>query len=308
MSDSSRVQLYYLAENNWGQTPAAALNTLRGVTRESLKGTTDTTQSQEIRADRQVVDLVRTQFRAEGEIETEVSYGALDDLLEGAFFSDWVVDDPMAGQDTLENGSTFKSFTLEKQFADITQFVSYTGMVVDRFALTIRPGEIVTARLGFMGEDEAIQGTSVGTGAPTAPPTASPMNAVDHITLAQEGGVAANLLQLDVELANNLRAQPQLGDVNLFGVGTGRAVVTGSLEAYFETQVLYQKYLQQTESSLAVTLDDGSNSYALTLPRLKYHDGQVLAEGIDQDVLVRLQFTALRHTVDGITIRLIRTT
>ena len=51
MADTSRAQLYYMAESAWGITPSAALNELR-FTRESLGYNITTTASQEVRSDR----------------------------------------------------------------------------------------------------------------------------------------------------------------------------------------------------------------------------------------------------------------
>jgi hypothetical protein len=92
MSDSSSTQLYYYPESAWGQIPAGSpLPKLREFrfTNESLTQTTDTTQSEEIRSDRQVSDIVRTKVGASGDVGVELSYGSHDDLLEGAFSNTW---------------------------------------------------------------------------------------------------------------------------------------------------------------------------------------------------------------------------
>lgn len=87
-ADSARSQLYYLEEVTWGVTPAAALKALR-YTGETLNFSIDSTQSKEIRADRQITDLVRTDAQPGGNVNVELSFGALDDLLAGAFFGAW---------------------------------------------------------------------------------------------------------------------------------------------------------------------------------------------------------------------------
>ncbi|MHC5053641.1 MAG: phage tail tube protein, partial [Planctomycetota bacterium] len=66
-----------------------AYNELR-FTGESLKQETSVEESNEIRDDRQVADVKRSSVRAGGDINFELSYGALDDLLEAALMSaDW---------------------------------------------------------------------------------------------------------------------------------------------------------------------------------------------------------------------------
>lgn len=88
MADSSRAQLYYMAESIWGETPASAFNELR-FTGESLGYNISNTTSREVRSDRQVTDLVQTGAEASGDFDFELSYGAYDPLLAAALFSSW---------------------------------------------------------------------------------------------------------------------------------------------------------------------------------------------------------------------------
>lgn len=58
------------------------------VTSESLTHNTDSVNSDEIRSDRQNVDVIRTNIGTSGDIGTELSYGAHDDLMEAALLSE----------------------------------------------------------------------------------------------------------------------------------------------------------------------------------------------------------------------------
>lgn len=92
MSDSSSVQLYYTPEVTWGTTPSGSpLPSLREFrfTNESLNQTTESTESEEIRSDRQVSDIIRTLIGCSGEVGIESSYGAHDDLLEALLCGTW---------------------------------------------------------------------------------------------------------------------------------------------------------------------------------------------------------------------------
>lgn len=86
MSDANRVRISYIEESTYGVTPSGALNTLR-YTGESLQQATDTTVSQEIRADRQTGDFIRTGLRANGDLNFELSYGTYNGLFKSALFS-----------------------------------------------------------------------------------------------------------------------------------------------------------------------------------------------------------------------------
>lgn len=83
MSSADRIRLAYIEESTFGTTPSGNLQTLR-LTSESLRPDTQTTQSQELRSDRQLSDILRTNFSTSGDINFELSYGAYDEFLAAA--------------------------------------------------------------------------------------------------------------------------------------------------------------------------------------------------------------------------------
>lgn len=110
MADSSRAQLYYLAESTWGATPAAALTQMR-FSSESLGFQIQNTTSREVRADRQVADLIQTGAEASGSVEVELSYGAHDSLLAAALFSAWGTPVAISAADDIAASNAGESFT-----------------------------------------------------------------------------------------------------------------------------------------------------------------------------------------------------
>lgn len=87
MSNADRVQLSYIKEVTFGITPAGSPLQLIRFTGESLSQESSTKDSDEIRADRQVNDVVRTGYRAMGDINLELSYAAYDEFLLATFGS-----------------------------------------------------------------------------------------------------------------------------------------------------------------------------------------------------------------------------
>ncbi len=314
MSDASRVAVRGVAESVFGTTPASALQTIR-TTGFSLKRATQGTTSQEVRSDRQVADWIRLGAHVEGEIPFELIYGNLHattaDLLAGALYGAWAADTGLSGvlsgTDLLTNGTTAKSFSIEAEYADITQFHMFTGCRVNTLNLSIVPGSIITGSLGFMGKLDSIAGTSGGTGAATAAVTGEPMNAVDHISGITEGGSAAEILQIDLSLANGLRLQPILGSLGPDGIGAGQCNVTGSIRVYFADAALITKYNGATESSLAFTLtDEAGNAYSFSLDAIKYTDFAKPNTGPEGDVIATLPFQAFMDTTTLKTLRITR--
>lgn len=94
MGDSNRVRLSYYVESTWAATNTAgtsipdstALTDIR-FTGEGLVGDTNITPSEEIRSDRQIVDIIRTSIRASGNINFEWTAGTFDVKLQVALFS-----------------------------------------------------------------------------------------------------------------------------------------------------------------------------------------------------------------------------
>lgn len=89
MSNSNETVLRYIEETTWGTTPATpAMKELR-FTSETLDDVTDSSISPEIRSDRQVPDVVRTDKSASGDINFAWSYGSYDDLIAGFLSNTW---------------------------------------------------------------------------------------------------------------------------------------------------------------------------------------------------------------------------
>lgn len=86
MSDADRTQVAYIAEVTYGTAPGGAWKVLRLVS-ESLKQNTSVTRSHELRADRQVPDVIRTDISGGGGIEGELSYATWDDFIQWSLFS-----------------------------------------------------------------------------------------------------------------------------------------------------------------------------------------------------------------------------
>lgn len=77
MADSNRVRLAYALESTYGTSPSGTYVNIRA-TGEGLKPDTNTVASQELRSDRNVVDLARVGFSASGDLNFELSTSSAD--------------------------------------------------------------------------------------------------------------------------------------------------------------------------------------------------------------------------------------
>ena len=372
---SSRVQLRAKPEATFGTVVGTGNHYALRLTGESLKYAITTTQSNEIRSDRMVTDLIQTGGGASGGVNFEWSYGEYDDLLQGVLFGTWgnlagttgeatitatfaattitastgtPFTNIIAGQwvrvsgavnaqnngwfkvvtatsatvltfaaltftaetstanvkvqaSRLKNGTTQRSFTLERNNADLTQFTTFKGMTAQSLALSIKPGAVLTGSIEFMGKNAVRAATTAMPGTTTASLTGTVYNGVSNVANILEGGAAITttaITAFDLSINNNLRGQQAIGTLGYVGIGNGVSAITGSIGMYFADGTYYDKFLAASASSLSLRIENGTNGvgYVLTLPNIKYTDGSYPTPGINQDIIVTLPFQALRDT------------
>src|SRR5688572_19381929 len=123
-ASSNLADIKYVVESVFGTTPASpALKPLR-YKGESMNPGFQFVRSEEIRSDRNDVDLIKVGHAAGGNVEFELSYASFDDWLEAVMCSTWTV--AVGDRFTLVNGVLQRSYTVQKRFTDVTQFLNFT--------------------------------------------------------------------------------------------------------------------------------------------------------------------------------------
>jgi len=207
----------------------------------------------------------------------------------------------------ITNGTTLTSYNIEKQFADLTTtFAILTGMCVDTLALNIVADAIITGAFGFIGKDSQSAAASSGTGY-DAVGTNDVMSAIDDVTSILENDASYDTTALSLNLRNNLRERIQVGALGTLELGVGTLNISGTLQAYFATSTVMDKFLDFTSSSISVVVEDADgNGYVIDLPKVKYTSGQRVAGGQNQDIIADMAFEAYREPVENVTIRIAR--
>lgn len=170
----------------------------------------------------------------------------------------------------LKQGVTPKFFTIEEGFTDIGKYQVMTGAMVNALSLTVANNAMVTGSFGLIAKAaSAFSGTSIDS-TPDAAPTTSPFDSYTGY-LKEGGSVIAIVTGLSLNLANGLEPLFALFNPDTYRIGVGRANLTGSVSAYFEDEVMANKFVNETESSLEFELEDlAGNVYRFTVPRIKY--------------------------------------
>lgn len=301
-ASSNLARLLIAPEVNFGVTPTSGNSKTLRFTGESLQFGITTETSQEIRADRQISDLIQTGAEASGDINFELSYGTYDDLIAAALGNLWT-------GNKVTNGTLAQFFSIEQGFTDIDQYIIYKGMGVNSLNLEFSIDSIISGSFGFMGAESIRNDASVMPGTPVEPTTTSVMDSVSGFADLMVGGQSypcgVSRVTLNVDAA--LRAQKALGKLGACAINLGTMNITGEIVVYFSDGVLYDKFIANEDLSLSWSVKDREgNQYKFNLPRIKFSDGSVNAGSLDQDVELTLPYQAIYSAADGYTIEIER--
>lgn len=384
MADANYSSIGLIKETAWGVTPTTPRLQAVRITGEDLTHAKETIQSQEVRDDRQIADLVEVGVQAEGGIEFELSYGSFSDLIAAALFATPVAinvaavtadivagvtqtmtgaagdfDDVPVGATVkvegltapadnglklvvakavdgsaltfapgsftaaetdalvaltgthLRNGTDRSSFTAERRIktpAGPDFFQTFLGIVPDEMSLEFESKAIVTGSFSFLGRygdagDSSVDADVAALGYAPAP-TTPVMNATNNVgTFLFDNTASTEAMKtLSLTIANGLRGKDAMATKGNFDIGVGTFELTGSLGAYFQTNALYQKFLDHADVSLSWRVTDAlGNTIVFTIPRMKLGTGDPKIEGRNTDVMVNCDWTAILDPVTGCT-------
>lgn len=205
------------------------------------------------------------------------------------------------------NGTTFDSFAIQRKYDDLaSEFVMFNGMSPDALSMNATASGVVTGSVTFLGKTETSATSEPGstTNADNAGDGNDILNATSNVPRMLVATAAYELRTASWQIQNNLRAREVIGTLGAESIGSGTVTVTGTIEAYYESKTEYDKLIAQTDTSLALVFQDNDgNAMLWEFPRVKYSAGQRVGGGINTDVMMSLQFTAIRDATEEITVR-----
>jgi hypothetical protein len=379
LASSNRAQVRFIPEATFGVTPTTGNCINLRATGESLAYEIQTTTSQEIRADRQITDVVQTGASTSGGVNFELSYKEYDPFIEAVLQGTWkhygtegvgvaasVTLDSTAGTLTwdtaptgpsalselevgqwfkliapgdpannaflklasrtstsitvttgtpipgtgsrsvaatqikssrVKNGTVQRSFSIEKEFADVSQFFLYKGMTASKMSLQFQSGSILGGSFDFMGTVSVRDDATQLPGTPVASQSFDVMNAVSGVGSIYEAGVplaGTFIKSLNFDVDNALRGQDAIGTMGFVGIASGTVSVGGAVEMYLADGTMYDKLVNNTSSSLSWFVRDGNgNGYVYTAEKVKFSGGGVTAGGLNQDVMLSMNWQGL---------------
>ena len=298
-SQGSRSSLSYITEVTFGTTPAGDFINLPFST-HSLNLTKDRVAGNDIQADRMPRVDRHGNRQVAGDIAVDLRDADYDAFLEAAMLNTW-------STNVLKVGVTPKFFSIEDYAADIDQARLFTGMTVSTMGVSLAPNQMVTTTFGMVGKDMTISGTQK---TQTAASGAAPFDAYSGdiaIGNVASSSAVAIVTGLDFTLTNSYAPTFVIGDDSAPSLEYGRAEVEGTLTAYFEDASLINRFLNETESELEVSVNDptGSNAYTFLFPRIKINSADVGVDGPTSRI-ISMSFVALYDATEGTNLKITR--
>ena len=298
-AQGSRSSLSFITESTFGTTPAGNFTNLPFST-HSLNLTKDRVAGTDIQADRMARVDRHGNRQVGGDIVVDLRDGDFDVFLESAMLNTWATN-------VLKVGTTPKFMSIEDYAADIDQARVFTGMSVSTMGISLAPNQMVTTSFGMVGKDMTMSATEKTQDAASG---AAPFDAYSgDISIGNVGGAAAVAIvtALDFTLNNSYAPTFVIGDDSAPSLEYGRAEVEGTLTAYFEDAALINRFLNETETEIEVSVDDptGANSYTFQFPRVKINSADVGVDG-PTSRMISMSFVALYDATEETNLKITR--
>lgn len=298
-AQNSARQYAFIPEVTFGVTPASPNTQLIEVV--DFTGDVNTTQlsSQSINPHRQTTDARRGNLSAEGELQVELTPDNYDTFLEATLGGTWTTN-------VLKVGNTKRSFAIEEGFVDIAQYRVFNGVTFNSMSVTIDTDNLINATFGLLGAGATpFSGTSID-GTPTAVVT-KPKFFHEEGTISEGGSPVAYLSAVSFELTNNITGNYALGSTSYHSMSLGRVAVTGTITGLTDSFAIYNKFINNTDTTLSVVLSAGSPAETLTFafPKVKYTSGSI-QRGDTGPVMFELGFEAVYDSTSATSMSITR--
>jgi len=221
-----------------------------------------------------------------GSLSGPLAHNNYDVLLESVMFNEW-------DTNVLKLGDTLVSMTVEENASDITQYKINRGVVANSMTVTSPADGLSTISFDFLGMSQEMSGTSVSASPYTAQAVRQPMTHCGGTI--NEGGTAIGIVtEIDFTISNNLSSQFVWGDCDPSDIIEGRVDVTGTMSVLFSDAALYNKFMDDTSTSIDFELDDGDgNTIKFDMPNVRYTGADMPIDEGSGPRIITLPFRAV---------------
>lgn len=300
IATGSQSQFSYLEEVTYGVTPSITPGDSQVVPfiSNNLNLTKAIFEDPSIQPNRQAKFSRHGNREIAGDVSFAYAHEHYDAFLESLFSSSFTAN-------VLKVAQIQKSFTMEVEHQDITQSRNFTGIVVNSLGLEVNLDGVVQSTFGLIGQDMTISATPMDS-APTGIVDKQPFVHFDG-SFNEGGSPTAIVTGISINITSELQSNFALGDAALKCLTSAMFKVEGTVTAFFQDEILLNKFLNETESELSFTLDDGNgNTHTFLIPKIKYNGGDIQVADSNQTPIT-LPFIALFDSGEATNISVTRT-
>lgn len=312
LATGSQVKFSYITEATAGTFPATPALNVFAVQDFTIEEAKDTFTDSAIYADRQTHFFRHGNVKLNGDITvTLLGPGAsptgntfFDPWFESLFRSAWT-------SNVLKVGNTPESFSFEKAVTDVSGTTNYfrtSGVQCSAVTIDLALNAPVKAKFTWTGMSQAATVTTPITGATyvAQPSTSLPFIHTNASNVFKEGGSATTLLtSLSVTINTALTANYGAGNATAIAVTAGKTTVTGTATYFFSDSSLYNKFINETGSSLEFKISDGTHAMDFLLPNVVYSAATQTVNN-ENTLLVTMPFTAIYDSGTSTTVQITR--
>lgn len=209
-------------------------------------------------------------------------------------------DEQIIKSPTIVNSTAQDSYTFQRYFADVGDYVVLTGLSVDTLSLDIGLDAMVTGSVSLMGKNISTATSAISSSTTSAETTTE---AFDSYTgeIYENGSTGMCASALSVTMGNSLSRNFCVFSDTANSMSYGKFRASGSIVPDFEDLTYYDKFINETGTSISFTMTDpDGNSYWVYYPDVKYNSGNPDTQS-EGKVPLSLEWTAERSSTANCT-------
>ena len=270
----SKTKTFIAFESTYGEKPADAASKSVDIyfNTNGVQASQNTTNPSTIRGNRNPVEPIMGNIDVAGDIVVPLDYSAFGYWLKAVFGAP--SSNAVSGKDgyyqhVFKIGDTQPSFTLEKAFPGIGQYLQYVGCKASKLSLSIGGDGEITATISVMGAKESVESETMAT-TPVEPAFNRANNFQSSIKIGNEIEAKGTSFSMDIDMGLD-------GDSYCIGSQGYRTAAcegivscSGTLEAFFADAKYITMADANTETSAEVSLASGDYSLSIKFPEIKF--------------------------------------
>lgn len=290
-------------ETTPGQTPVTPAAIMLAFNKSSVKADQNQNAPDTITGRRDPAEPFRGFINVSGDTEYPLDVRQIGYILKAALGAPVTTGSSAPYTHVFKLGAAMPYFCYEQGFEDIATYALYNGCKLTKLGFSFGGDKELTVTAGLMGMKETIDDETFDD---TPSEIVLTRFNFDQATIKEGGSTIGNLTSVDINVDFNLDGDTySIGGGGFRGaINEGLAKIDGSVKGLFENQVLLNKAVNGTDTSLETKLINGAHSLTILLPEVKYRRN---TPGIDgpKGVVIDLPFDAFyKSNADNTSIKI----